>query len=56
MLVSVFAFGQDLWVVDMNDILAFGLRMISIGLRDLCSQGQGISATYALDYVCLIQI
>jgi hypothetical protein len=29
---SISAFGPDLWVVDVNDILAFGLRMMSIGL------------------------
>jgi hypothetical protein len=54
--VSISAFGPDLWIVDVNDILAFGLRRMSIVLGDLCSQGRGISATYALDGVCLVQI
>jgi hypothetical protein len=53
---SISAFGPDLWVVDVNDILAFGLRRMSIGLGDLSSQGRGISAIYALDGVCLVQI
>jgi hypothetical protein len=50
------AFGLDPWVVDVNDIMTFGFRRMSIGLGDLCSQGQGINATYALDAVCLVQI
>jgi hypothetical protein len=29
---SISAFGPDLWVVDVNNILAFGLRRMSIGL------------------------
>ena len=52
--VNISAFDQDLWVVDVNDILAFGLRMMNIGLGDLSSQGRGISATYALDDICLV--
>jgi hypothetical protein len=47
--VIVFAFSPDLLVLDVNDILAFGLRRMSIDLGDLFSQDQGISATYALD-------
>jgi hypothetical protein len=43
-------------VVDVNDILAFGLRMMSFGMRVLCSQGRGISITYALDCICPVQI
>jgi hypothetical protein len=53
---SISAFSPDLWVVDMNDILAFGLTKMSIGLGDLRSQGRGISVTYALDGVCLVLI
>jgi hypothetical protein len=52
--VIVFAFSPNLLVLDVNDILPFGLKMMSIGLGDLCFQGQGISATYALDNVFLI--
>ena len=55
-LCGVFDLGLDLWIVDVNDTLAFRSRRISFGLRVLCSQGQGIIATYALDYVCLMQI
>jgi hypothetical protein len=29
MLYGVFVFGLDLWVVDVNDILAFGSRMMT---------------------------
>jgi hypothetical protein len=54
--VNIYAFGLDPWVVDVNDIVAFRFRRMSIGLGDLYSQGQGISATYALDGVCLVQI
>jgi hypothetical protein len=36
---SISAFGSDLWVVDVNNILTFGLRMMSIGLGVFCSQG-----------------
>ena len=53
---SISAFDQDLWVADVNDMLAFELRRMSIGLGDLSSQDRGISATYALDDVCLVQI
>jgi hypothetical protein len=53
MLCGVFALGLDLWVMNVNDILTFGLRKMSFSLRVLCSQGRGIMATYALDYVCL---
>jgi hypothetical protein len=53
---SISAFDPNLWVVDVNDILAFVLRRISIGLRNLCSQSRGISATCALDDVCLVHI
>jgi hypothetical protein len=53
---SISAFGPDVWVVDMNDILAFGLRMMSIDLGHLSSQGREISATYVLDDICLVQI
>jgi hypothetical protein len=56
MLCGVFALGPNLWVVDVNDILTFGSRMMSFGLRVLCSQGQRITATYVLNYVCLVQI
>jgi hypothetical protein len=54
--VSIFAFDPNLWVVDVNDIQTFELRRMNIGLGDLCSQGRGISATYALDDVSLVQI
>jgi hypothetical protein len=56
MLCGVFALSPDLWVVDVNDILAFRSRRISFGLRVFCSQGRVIIAAYALDYVCLVQI
>jgi hypothetical protein len=56
MLCGVFALSPDLWVVDVNDILAFRSRRISFVLRVFCSQGRVIIAAYALDYVCLVQI
>jgi hypothetical protein len=56
MLCGIFALGPYLWDVDVNDILTFGSRMMSFGLRVLCFQGQRIIDTYALDYVCLVQI
>jgi hypothetical protein len=56
MLCRVFALGPNIWVVDVNDIWAFRSRMMSFSLRVLCSQGRKIIGTYALDYVCLVQI
>jgi hypothetical protein len=49
--VSISTFGLDFWVVDVNDILVFGL---SIDLGDLSSQGRRISATYALNDIYLV--
>jgi hypothetical protein len=56
MLCEIFVLDLDIWVVDVNDILTFRSRRMSFGLRVLCSQGRGIISTYALDYVCLVQI
>jgi hypothetical protein len=52
--VSISTFGLDFWVVDVNDILVFGLRRMSIDLGDLSSQGRRISATYALNDIYLV--
>jgi hypothetical protein len=53
---SISVFGLNFWVMDINDILTFGLRMMSIGMGDLYSKSRRISATYALDDVCLVHI
>jgi hypothetical protein len=44
--VSISAFGPNLWVVNVNDIMAFWLRGMSIGLE--------ISALKAEEYVLLM--
>jgi hypothetical protein len=36
---SISVFGLDFWVVNMNNNLTFGLRIINIGLGDLHFQG-----------------
>jgi hypothetical protein len=39
MLCEVLALSPNLWVVDVNDILAFGSRKMSFGLMIFCPQG-----------------
>jgi hypothetical protein len=49
MLRLVFAFGLDPYVVNVNNILAFGSRVMSFWHEVLYSEGQGIRAIYSLD-------
>jgi hypothetical protein len=40
MLCGVFALILDIWVADVNNILTFGSKMMSFGLKVLCSHGR----------------
>jgi hypothetical protein len=49
MLCGVFTFSPDLWIVDVNDILAFELRKMSFRHEDFLFSRSKNNNTYALD-------